>query len=288
MADTLIFNNSFTSLRNGGLVFRNLPDSTGAERPNRAPIGSKLTSDQIDDNFRKLRDAGVIVENNIGDINSEIENITTSLIPSLQTSISTLNSSISSINQNLLPSKNGVAINNVLAITASNVANWRRINQIPLNQVLNIETASGINNPIIGLNGSGQPDWIPLPNNIPIGAIMLWGAGTIPNGWAECNGQTVKGFTTPNLRGRFVVGAGTSDITYNLNATGGTSTVTLTLDQIPAHSHTIPGRTGGGPTGGIDFPSSTVSNVSTSSAGGGQAHENRPPFYVLRYIAYVG
>jgi len=78
----------------------------------------------------------------------------------------------------------------------------------------------------------------------PIGGIVLWSGSiaSIPSGWALCNGQTVArtdnggNITTPDLRDRFVVGAGT---TYNVGATGGANTVTLNTSQMPSHAHTI-------------------------------------------------
>ena len=68
---------------------------------------------------------------------------------------------------------------------------------------------------------------------IPIGGIIMW-SGTIaniPSGWALCNGAN----NTPNLRDRFIVGAGNN---YTPGNTGGADTVTLTLSQLPAHTHT--------------------------------------------------
>jgi microcystin-dependent protein len=61
-------------------------------------------------------------------------------------------------------------------------------------------------------------------------------------GWALCDGQTHSGITTPDLRDRFVVGAGN---TYAVDATGGLDTVTLTVAQMPSHNHPIvdPGHT---------------------------------------------
>lgn len=64
------------------------------------------------------------------------------------------------------------------------------------------------------------------------GMIMMW-SGTIaeiPAGWALCDGQN----GTPNLRNRFIVGAGGS---YNVGNTGGSNSVTLTVNQIPSHNH---------------------------------------------------
>lgn len=75
-----------------------------------------------------------------------------------------------------------------------------------------------------------------LTSALPRGAVIMWygAAGSIPAGWALCDGSNVGGYLTPDLRDRFIVGAGSS---YNLGATGGTSSVTLNTDQIPGHSH---------------------------------------------------
>ena len=64
------------------------------------------------------------------------------------------------------------------------------------------------------------------------GMILLWSGASnaIPSGFVLCDGNN----STPDLRDRFVVGAGNS---YNVGATGGASTVTLSTSQIPAHSH---------------------------------------------------
>jgi microcystin-dependent protein len=72
------------------------------------------------------------------------------------------------------------------------------------------------------------------------GMIMLWSGtiATIPAGWALCNGQN----GTPDLRNRFVVGAGGN---YAIGDTGGADQVTLTTQQIPAHSHSASVGTAG-------------------------------------------
>lgn len=69
---------------------------------------------------------------------------------------------------------------------------------------------------------------------IPSGVILLWSGSiaTIPGGWALCNGSN----GTPDLRDRFVVGAGS---TYSVGDTGGANTVTLDATQIPSHTHTV-------------------------------------------------
>lgn len=69
---------------------------------------------------------------------------------------------------------------------------------------------------------------------IPAGVILLWSGSiaSIPSGWALCNGSN----GTPDLRDRFVVGAGS---TYAVAATGGSATSTLTTNELPAHTHTL-------------------------------------------------
>jgi len=123
---------------------------------------------------------------------------------------------------------------------------------------------------------------------VPSGAIILWSgaADAIPTGYVLCDGNN----STPNLSGRFVVGYSASDSDYDVNDTGGEVTVALTLNQIPSHTHSYVGHTypGSGPeqnqSGGPEDRTSFNVNKTTGSAGGGQPHENRPPYYALCYI----
>ena len=64
------------------------------------------------------------------------------------------------------------------------------------------------------------------------GMIILWSgaANAIPSGFVLCNGSN----STPDLRDRFVVGAGSS---YSVGDTGGSANVTLSTSQIPSHAH---------------------------------------------------
>ena len=147
---------------------------------------------------------------------------------------------------------------------------------------------------------------------IPPGGIIMWSGAVdaIPEGWALCDGSN----GTPDLRDRFIVGAGGS---YNVGDTGGANAVTLTADQMPRHRHgsgTLTTNTTGshnhiypspkmksirpgneGATYVSDFSmgsgrtedagghSHTISGY-TSYTGSGQAHENRPPYYALCFI----
>ena len=140
---------------------------------------------------------------------------------------------------------------------------------------------------------------------IPSGVIVLWSGaiGSIPAGYYLCNGSN----GTPDLRDRFVIGAGNN---YSVGQTGGSAdsivvshvhTATSTVSD-PSHSHGITGsvtwntaagnafRADAG-TGGSTFSGSTASaatglTVSTTnqSAGTSGTGANIPPYYALAYI----
>ena len=81
-------------------------------------------------------------------------------------------------------------------------------------------------------------------NILPKYSIIAWGgkqfSAAIPKGWAECNGKTVNGTTTPDLRGKFILGSGNNtDSTkyYQDGDTGGEDEHILTEDEMPKHGH---------------------------------------------------
>lgn len=142
-------------------------------------------------------------------------------------------------------------------------------------------------------------------SNIPRGLIAMWNGTQVPNGWALCNGQIVDDLQTPDLSGKFVVGWQSGNEDYNLiGNTGGQDKVTLTTQEIPSHVHNfadayfIEAYDGIGINGSqwignnlygsskTDRDNSYVAlwDHDTRAAGGGQPHENRPPYYVLAYI----
>lgn len=128
---------------------------------------------------------------------------------------------------------------------------------------------------------------------IPSGVIVMWSgaANAIPAGWTLCNGSN----GAPDLRNRFVVGAGGG---YSVGERGGQDRVTLTVDQIPSHNHQYAGddevryadTVGGSYENGKKYDAKSDEdkgnprNYYTTSTGGSQSHENRPPYYALCYI----
>ena len=132
---------------------------------------------------------------------------------------------------------------------------------------------------------------------IPSGGIIIWSgsASAIPSGWYLCNGSN----STPDLRDKFVVGAGS---TYAVADTGGSAnavvvshTHTATVTD-PGHSHTItPSSTGynsaissGPPQATLDGSSTSTATtgvtVSNSTTGVSGTNANLPPYYALCYI----
>jgi hypothetical protein len=138
----------------------------------------------------------------------------------------------------------------------------------------------------------------------PSGGIIIWSgsSASIPSGWVLCNGSN----STPDLRDRFVVGAGS---TYAVGDTGGsanaivvshTHTATSTVTD-PGHTHLIPNTRAGSPNGGSTYIAGAASDpantdntgsnttgitVSTTNASAGSSgtNANLPPYYALAYI----
>jgi microcystin-dependent protein len=152
--------------------------------------------------------------------------------------------------------------------------------------------------------------------------IRLFSINFAPKGWALCNGQllpinqnqalfallgTTYGgngqttFALPDLRGRVPLHFGAG---FNLGQTGGEQAHTVTLAELPAHTHAAAAGTGDGtliiPGGNLlaRTPSNPyvdagnldiMSPTTVTSVGGSQPHENRQPFLTLTFcIALQG
>jgi hypothetical protein len=132
---------------------------------------------------------------------------------------------------------------------------------------------------------------------VPSGMIMIWSGsvGSIPSGWVLCNGSN----STPDLRDKFIVGAGS---TYAVGGTGGsanavvvshTHTATVT-DPGHAHGYTRYGalqvQSGSATacwTGTTTQQTSSVTTgvtVANSTEGVSGNNANLPPYYALCYI----
>lgn len=151
-----------------------------------------------------------------------------------------------------------------------------------------------------------------------LGSIVLFAGNFAPRGWAFCNGQilaisqntalfsllgTTYGgngqttFALPDLRGRAAISAGQGPglANYSLGESAGEETVTLNVNQIPAHQHAQPASNAEQDTnrpgnavpakGGVYAGSTDGATLDpTTIAGGSQPHDNRSPFLALNYI----
>ena len=141
------------------------------------------------------------------------------------------------------------------------------------------------------------PEQVPVSGGggIPAGVIVIWSGAVanIPQDWALCDGTN----GTPDLRDRFVVGAGGG---YAVGVMGGSSTsgaTTLATSQIPGHTHSLGTfcwtgnnnslwHSNGGFTAscGYEEGNNGVRNAQSAGGGGSHTHTVTPPYYALAYI----
>ena len=153
-----------------------------------------------------------------------------------------------------------------------------------------------------------------------VGEIRMFAGNFAPAGWMFCEGQllpisenetlfnligTTYGgdgqstFALPDLRGRIPIHFGNG---FTLAETGGVESVTLTVAQIPAHSHPALGSSNfaqdASPPNnvlaaasvanvsayGSDQPTTPVSPNSVGSTGGSQPHDNFQPYLCVDFI----
>jgi len=167
-----------------------------------------------------------------------------------------------------------------------------------------------------------------------VGEIRMFGGNFAPAGWAFCNGQLLpisendtlfnligttyggdgqETFGVPNLNGRVPVhmGTATSGTTYQIGQMGGVESVTLNVNQMPTHLHTISGEltlmTRGDSSGNFSSPDNHAIGIAPlkkffsktsaggkmaplatttiiAAAGGSQAHYNMQPYLAVSFI----
>lgn len=161
-----------------------------------------------------------------------------------------------------------------------------------------------------------------------VGEIRMFAGSFAPRGWAFCDGQllavsqndalfsllgTIYGgdgrttFGLPDCRGRIPIhaghGPGLSE--RRLGAKGGAEKVTVTVNQLPSHTHPLTGSTANGlladPGGNVlagsavlepyeeEVPNEAMASTAVSSVGGSRSHTNLQPFLCVNFIiALVG
>lgn len=148
----------------------------------------------------------------------------------------------------------------------------------------------------------------------PPGSILAY-AGintTVPSGWLFCNGDAVSRttyaslfavistyygagdgtttFNVPSLTNKFLYGAGISQ-TAGLNQSAGSATHTLTVAELPAHTHTYNQFTAGPESDWIGGGNNVYNELTgyntsstTGSTGSGTAFSILPPYIKMNYI----
>jgi microcystin-dependent protein len=156
-----------------------------------------------------------------------------------------------------------------------------------------------------------------------VGEIRMFAGNFAPAGWMFCEGQTLpisenetlfnligttyggdgqETFDLPNLASRVPIhmGTGPDGTTYQIGEMAGTEQETLSVQQIPSHTHPLTASTaiaGQANAAGNTFaqsssidwyiqdtPSVTMSPNAIGPAGGSQPHENTQPFLCINFI----
>jgi microcystin-dependent protein len=155
-----------------------------------------------------------------------------------------------------------------------------------------------------------------------IGEIRMFAGNFPPNGWAFCDGQPMpiaendvlfnligttyggdgeETFNLPNLQSRVPIhmGTGPDGTTYQIGEMAGTEQETLSVQQIPSHTHALAAVAGvanfADPINHVPAeadidayaPPGTVANLLATAVGptgGSQPHENMAPFLCINFI----
>jgi microcystin-dependent protein len=158
-----------------------------------------------------------------------------------------------------------------------------------------------------------------------VGEIRIFAGTFEPSGWAFCDGRllpisenetlfqligTTYGgdgqstFALPDLRSRIPIHWGTdpaSGTTFQIGEMGGVESVTLTVNQIPAHTHPLSASTNNAATANASgnllaqtpsytpyvsgfVPNSPLNASAIAPVGGSQPHDNFQPYLCVNFI----
>lgn len=168
-----------------------------------------------------------------------------------------------------------------------------------------------------------------MPFQPVLGQIMPFAGAVVPRGWALCNGALlaistnqalfsllgtyyggdgVRTFGLPDLRGRSILGSTGNSGQYPVGTISGTTTVTLSVQQLPAHTHGIQATTTSGSGRGASplnnlFATNTAGatpakifltagsaetalaqSTNVTNDGGGTPHNNMQPYLTISYL----
>lgn len=167
----------------------------------------------------------------------------------------------------------------------------------------------------------GVPTWASSVAAHEAGMIAAWSGGAVPTGWLLCDGSSVATATYPDLFAAIGYTYGGAGANFNLPdivdrfvrgqssstaATGGADSLTLTVAEMPSHTHTVNdgghshssiNRLGGGGAANMETsavgqnyntgnPSggSNTTGITNNNTGGGGGFDNRPAYLELQYI----
>jgi len=159
----------------------------------------------------------------------------------------------------------------------------------------------------------------------PVGIVAPYAGSSAPTGWLLCYGQALDAtvttayqglfniigntfggtnntdFQLPDMRGNFPLGkdnmggSSRNRVTHanadTIGAEEGEETHLLTVGEMPAHTHNVNHGSNAGSAYSDNTTLTQDATSATTSAGGGGAHENMPPYitlnYIIRYQAYT-
>lgn len=152
-------------------------------------------------------------------------------------------------------------------------------------------------------------------DQFPAGSVITYAGTTAPSGWLLCDGSTYTvtayptlysviqnafggtpsvNFAVPDLRGKTTIGAGAGPglTSRALYGTGGEESHILSVDEMPAHTHTVQAPTTNNNDnffagGGVSSIQPGNSTITSSSTGSGLAHNNMQPYLTLNYIIKI-